>query len=160
MYKSSSECSSFSSFLKKSLVSVTQKVNFTSATHLPRLISQVITSKQYLLARRRQPAKEFKCSCLHVCACLRVAGVEEVSAECNAAVRRVMTHCFARSHSPINRDGLKKATAGGALWWEAHLAAALPSHDVTAACMLHAPSYFSPGVEPVWRVCLMKLSVF
>lgn len=88
---------------KESRLFFSCKVNF--STNVSRRISQVITNNRYLIARW-QPVKEFKC--VFVC----VARVAEVSAECNAAVRRVITHSsvrrsLVRSHPPINRDGLK-----------------------------------------------------
>lgn len=55
-----------------------------------------------------------------------VAEVAGVSAESHAAVWRVISRSYVRrsrslvrSHSPINRDGLKKRTTGSVPWWEA-----------------------------------------
>lgn len=76
---------------------------------------------------------------------LCVAGVEEVSAECNAEVRSVITHSLARHmssylHSLINRDGLKKETAGNVQ------ETVLQSSDFITDFMFHT-SHFSPGVQ-------------
>lgn len=56
--------------LEESLLFLSQKVNFTSTANLLRCISQVFTSKRYLLARRQQPVKEFKRVSVYVCVCV------------------------------------------------------------------------------------------